>query len=78
VQNSFLAKKVKYVDLYSASSRSTSNVLPLPISRQANLTDSQAFNKHCETMDTSWCIMRYACFLPQLTPGTHSAWAGSG
>ena len=25
-----------------------------------------------------WCITRYACLLPQLTPGTYSASAGSG
>jgi len=37
-----VSKKTKYVDLYSASPRSASNVLPLPVSRrwspQANPT----------------------------------------
>jgi len=41
-------------------------------------SDSQAFSEHCEIMDTGWCITRYACLLPPLTPGTHSAWPDSG
>jgi len=35
-------------------------------------------SEHCQTMDTGWCITRYAYLLPQLMPGIHSAWAGSG
>jgi len=30
-------------------------------------------SEHCETTDTGWCIMRYACLLPQLSPGTQSS-----
>jgi len=37
----------------------------------ASQSDSQAFSEHCETTHTGWCITRYACLLPQLTPRTH-------
>jgi len=69
--------KVKYVDTYSAPLGSAT------ASRKSALISasqpySQAFSEHCETTDTGWCITRSGCLLPQLTPGTHSAWAGSG
>jgi len=74
-------KKVKYVDLYSASSRSASNALPLPVSRhwspQANPTARHSANT-ARPRNTGWCITRYACLLRQLTLGTHTAFAGSG
>ena len=61
--------------LYSASSRSTSNALPLPI--RWHLSPQPALqagtSKHCNTTDTGWCITQYACLLPQLSPGTHSS-----
>jgi len=28
-------------------------------------------SEHCETTYTGWCITRYACLLPQLSPGTY-------
>ena len=73
--------KVKYVDLYSASLRIASNALPLPRKSaliSASHTDSQASANTVRPRDTGWCITRYACLLPRPTPGTHSAWAGSG
>jgi len=30
----------------------------------ASYSTSQAFSEHCETIDTGWCITRYACVLP--------------
>ena len=69
------SKKVKYVNLYSASSRSASNALPLPVSRrvspQANL--QLGISEHCET---TWYGLLYhviCLFTPRLSPGTHSS-----
>jgi len=61
--------------LYSASSRSASNALPLPIRWcWSPLPVLQpGTSKHCNTTDTGWCITQYACLLPQLSPGTHSS-----
>jgi len=42
------------------------------------LATRQAFSEHCETMDTGWCITRYACLLPQLLLGTHSSLTTEG
>ena len=69
------------VYLYSALSKSASNVLPA--SRKSALISasqpySQAFSEHCETTDTGWCITRYACLLPSLRRVFIPAWAGSG
>ena len=67
--------KVKYVDLYSASSRSASNALPLPVSQrwspQANPTA-----RHQRTRETMWYWLVYhaiCLFTPPATPGTHSS-----
>ena len=35
-------------------------------------------SEHNETTDTGWCITRYACLLPQLSPGTHSSLTTEG
>ena len=52
-----------------------SNALPLPVSRRWSPLASRqpGISEHCETTDTGWCVMRYACLLPQLSPGTHSS-----
>ena len=42
------------------------------------LATRQAFSEHCKTMDTGWCITRYACLLPQLLLGTHSSLTTEG
>ena len=34
---------------------------------------SQASANTARPLDMGWCIMRYACLLPQLSPGTHSS-----
>jgi len=72
--------KVKYVDLYSASSRSASNALPLPVS-VADLrkpTRQPGTSEHCETTWYGLVYHAICLFTPPATPGTHSAWAGSG
>jgi len=76
------------VYLYSASSRSASNVLLLPICHRylRKPVLQPGISEHCETTNTGWCITQYACLLPQLLPGTHSSlpqrvgsgWAGLG
>ena len=58
-----------------------SNALPLPVSRRWSLLASpfsQAFSEYWKTTDTGWCITRYACLLPQLSPGTHSSLTTEG
>ena len=53
-----------------------SNALPLHVSwcwYPLASPFSLAISEHCKTMDTGWCVMPYACFLPQLSPGTHSS-----
>jgi len=35
-------------------------------------------SEHCETTDMGWCIMRYACLLSQLSPGTHFSLTAEG
>ena len=82
-QSKVKVKKVKYVDLYSASSRSTSNARLLPSSHKLGLIfasqpNSQAFSEHCEITDTGWCITQYVCLLSQLSPGTHSSLTSGG
>jgi len=57
---------LKYVDLYSASSRSASLI-------SVSQPYSQASANTARPRDTGWCITRYACLLPQCTPGTHSS-----
>ena len=51
------------VELYSASSKHASDVLPLPVRRHWSLLASpysQAPAPHCKTTDTDWCITRCA------------------
>ena len=71
--------KVKYVDLYSASSRSASNALPLP-GKSALISASQPYSQAntARPCDTGWCITWYACLLPQLHQVLIPAQAGSG
>jgi len=44
--------------------------------QQTNLVLQALLNG--QPVQSIWCITRYACLLPQLTPGNHSAWTGSG
>jgi len=55
-------------------------MLPVPtyILISQSYSTSQAFSEHCETTDMGWCITRYACLLPQLSPGTHSSLTTEG
>jgi len=71
-------RKVKYVYLYSALSRS--NALPFPVNRrwspQANPTA-----RHQRILRDHVIRVSVLCDMPVYplaTPGTHSAWAGSG
>jgi len=69
--------------LYSTSSRSTFNVLPLCVRWRWSPQASRPA-RHQQTLQdhgTGWCITRYACSLPQLSSGTYSSLsqsAGSG
>ena len=70
----------KYVDLYSASSRSASNALPLPVSRrwspQANPTarHQRTLRDHAIRVGVSGDMPVYS---PRRKPSTHSSLAGS-
>jgi len=63
---------VKYVDLYSASSRSASNALPLPVSRrwspQANPTarHQRTLQDHVIRVGVSWDMFVYSSSLGRL------------
>jgi len=75
-QQCFKQSKVN-IDLYSALTCNTPLMrYHFPYVRRWSLQASpfsQAISKHCETTDTGWCVTRYACLLPQLSPGTHSS-----
>jgi len=63
-------KKVKYVDLYSTSSRSASNALPLPVSRSwSPIANRQpGTSEHCET---TWYGLVYHAICLLNSPGFH-------
>ena len=80
--------KVKYVDLYSASSRSASKKRATVSHKSAlisaNQLDSQAFSEHCDTTDTGIGVSHdmpiYSSSLRRvlILPGQAADWVGLG
>jgi len=73
----FCVKKVKYVHLYSASSRSASNALPLPVSRrwslQANPTARHQRTLRDHVIRAGVSRNMPVTVSPPFSPGTHSS-----
>jgi len=46
--------------------------IPILSHSHSRLLYSQVSAKTVRQCDTGWCITRYACLLPRLSPGTHS------